>query len=79
MSITEAKKLAGEEPDYHSKDMYDAIERGDHPTWTFSVQVMTSKQAEEYHINIFDTTKIWPHSDYPLRDLGKLTLNRIVS
>ena len=78
MSSAEAKKLAGEEPDYHSKDMWDAIERGDLPTWTLNVQVMTADEAENYHINIFDTTKVWPHSDYPLRPLGKLTLNRNV-
>jgi catalase len=78
MSSAEAKKLAGEEPDYHSKDMWDAIERGDMPTWTLNVQVMTADEAEKYHINIFDTTKVWPHSDYPLRPLGKLTLNRNV-
>ena len=78
MSSAEAKKLAGEEPDYHSKDMWDAIERGESPTWTFNVQVMTAEEAEQYHINIFDTTKVWHHSDYPLRPLGKLTLNRNV-
>jgi len=78
MSSADAKKTAGQEPDYHSKDMWDAIERGDAPTWTFSVQVMTAAEAENYHINIFDNTKVWPHSDYPLRPLGKLTLNRNV-
>ena len=79
MSSADSKKLAGQEPDYHSKDMWDAIERGDMPTWTFNVQVMTADEAEKYHINIFDNTKVWPHSDYPLRPLGKLTLNRNVS
>jgi catalase len=79
MSSADAKKLAGEQPDYHSSDMWDAIERGEHPVWTFSVQVMTPEEAEQYHINIFDTTKVWPHGDYPLRPLGKMTLNRNVS
>jgi catalase len=40
---------------------------------------MTPGEAENYHINIFDNTKVWPHADYPLRPLGKLTLNRNVS
>jgi catalase len=79
MSLADAKRLAGEAPDYHSTDMWEAIERGEFPTWTFSVQVMTAEQAEQYRWNIFDDTKTWAHADFPLRPLGKLTLNRNVS
>jgi catalase len=79
MSLADAKRIAGEAPDYHSTDMWDAIERGDFPTWTFSVQVMTAEQAEQYRWNIFDDTKTWGHADFPLRPLGKFTLNRNVS
>ena len=50
-----------------------------YPSWTMKVQTMTLKQAEEAwekkRINVFDLTHIWPHSDYPLRTVGKLTLN----
>jgi catalase len=79
MSDAEAHRLAGIEPDYHSVDMWNAIERGDHPVWTYYVQVMTPEQAEQYRWNIFDDTKVWPHDDFPLRPLGKMTLNRNVS
>ena len=76
LSQDEAVKLAGSEPDYHVKDMYNAIERGDFPTWTMYLQVMDPKDAETYRWNIFDITRVWPHKDYPLRPVGRLTLNR---
>lgn len=78
MSLEEAKRLAGEAPDYHSTDMWNAIARGDFPTWTLYAQVMKPEEAEGYRWNIFDDTKIWPHGDFPLRPLGKMTLNRNV-
>ncbi|GFZ43014.1 catalase, partial [Saitozyma sp. JCM 24511] len=76
MSLEQATKLAGEEPEHHTIDMWNAIERGDYPSWTFCAQVMTADQAEKYRWNIFDMTKVWPHADFPLQPLGKLTLNR---
>ncbi|KAK3317963.1 catalase [Apodospora peruviana] len=72
----EAVRLAGEEPDYHIKDMYNAIEKGDFPSWTMSLQVMDPKDAETYKWNIFDITKTWSHEDYPLIPVGRLTLNK---
>ncbi|KAF2204561.1 catalase [Delitschia confertaspora ATCC 74209] len=72
----ESVRLAGEEPDYHVKDMYNAIERGEYPVWTMYLQVMDPKEAETYRWNIFDITKTWPHKDYPLIPVGKLTLNK---
>jgi len=78
LSQDEATRLAGESPSYHTVDMYDAIARGDYPTWTMFLQVMTPEQAENYHWNIFDMTKVWPHADFPLQPVGKLTLNRNV-
>ncbi|KAF5533354.1 catalase isozyme P [Fusarium napiforme] len=76
LSQEDAVRLAGEEPDYHIKDMYNSIERGDYPTWTMYLQVMDPKEAETYKWNIFDITKIWPHKDYPLIPVGKLVLNK---
>ncbi|KAH7147921.1 catalase-like domain-containing protein [Fusarium sp. MPI-SDFR-AT-0072] len=76
LSQEDAVRLAGEEPDYHVKDMYNSIERGGHPTWTMYLQVMDPKEAETYKWNIFDITKIWPHKDYPLIPVGKLVLNK---
>jgi len=72
----DAVRLAGEEPDYHIKDMYNSIEKGNYPSWTMMLQVMDPKDAESYRWNIFDITKIWPHKDYPLMPVGRLVLNK---
>ncbi|PQE22733.1 catalase protein [Rutstroemia sp. NJR-2017a BVV2] len=75
-TAAEAEKLAGASPDHHKLDLFNAIEKGEYPTWTASVQVMDPKDAESYRWNIFDITKVWPHGDVPLRPFGKMTLNR---
>ncbi|KAJ5511072.1 Catalase, mono-functional, heme-containing [Penicillium expansum] len=72
----EATKIAGEDPDYMIRDMFEAIERKDYPSWDVFVQVMDPSEAESYRWNIFDMTKVWPHKDFPLRKIGKMTLNR---
>ncbi|KAK6007410.1 hypothetical protein QM012_004224 [Aureobasidium pullulans] len=72
----EALRLAGEAPDYHVKDLYDSIERGDYPTYTVNLQIMKPKEAEASGINIFDNTFTWPHEKYPLRPVGKITFNK---
>lgn len=74
-----AVKLAGENPDYLVEDLFQAIQKGNFPVWNVFVQVMEPKQAESYKWNIFDMTKVWPHSDFPLRQIGRLTMNRNVS
>jgi catalase len=75
----EADRLAGEDGDYHQRDLYEAIERGDHPSWTLKMQIMPFDEAKNYRFNPFDLTKVWPHSDYPLIDVGRLTLDRNVT
>lgn len=75
----EATRIAGENPDFLLQDLYDAIEGKNYPVWNIYVQVMDPKDAETYKWNIFDMTKVWPHQDYPLRQIGRLTLNRNVS
>ncbi|MBN1833329.1 MAG: catalase [Deltaproteobacteria bacterium] len=72
----EADRIAGEDADYHRRDLFEAIKRGDYPSWTLKVQIMPFKEAESYRFNPFDLTKIWPHGDYPLHEVGRLTLNR---
>ncbi len=72
----EAARLAGDNADFHRQDLFEAIERGEHPSWTVSVQVMPYADAKDYRYNPFDLTKIWPHADYPLIKVGRLTLNR---
>lgn len=66
-------------PDHQTRDLYNAIERGDYPSWTVSVQVMDPEDAAKYRWNVFDLTKTWPQADFPLREFGKITLNRNVS
>src|SRR5271154_449232 len=75
----DADQLAGEDGDYHQRDLYNAIEGGDFPSWTLKMQIMPFEQAKAYRFNPFDLTKVWPHSDYPLIDVGKMTLDRNVS
>ena len=62
------------------QDLYEAIEKGDYPSWTLKVQIMTQKQAQEWEErtgwNPFDLTKVWPHADAPLIEVGTLELNR---
>ena len=72
----EGDRLAGTDPDYHTKDLYEAIERGDHPAWTLKMQIMPFEDAKTYRFNPFDLTKVWPHGDYPLIEVGTMTLDR---
>lgn len=72
----QADQLAGSDGDYHSRDLFDAIAKGDYPSWTLKMQIMPYEDAKTYSINPFDLTKVWPHKDYPLIEVGKLTLNR---
>jgi catalase len=76
LSVEDADKLAGGDPEYSIRDLYNAIADGDFPSWTVYVQVMTFDQAERTAFNPFDVTKIWPHSSYPLIEVGRMTLNR---
>lgn len=78
MSLTQAAAdtLAGQDADFHRRDLHAAIEAGDHPSWTLHVQVMPLDDAADYRFNPFDLTKVWPHADYPLIKVGTMTLNR---
>jgi catalase len=58
------------------RDLFEAIEAGDYPRWKFSIQVMTEAQAETFRWNPFDLTKVWPHAEYPLIEVGIVELNR---
>ncbi|RMJ24035.1 Catalase [Aspergillus sp. HF37] len=72
----EATKTAGENPDFLIQDLFEAIENGEYPKWTVYAQVMEPDQAEGFRWNIFDLTKVWPHKEFPLREIGRVTLNR---
>jgi catalase len=75
----EADDLAGKDGDYHQRDLYTAIERGEYPSWTLKVQIMPYEDAKTYRFNPFDMTKVLPHGDYPLQEVGRLTLDRNVT
>lgn len=75
-TAAEAARLGGLDPEHHQHDLYAAIESDDFPSWTLKVQVMPAADADDYRINPFDLTKVWPHSDYPLVELGRMTLDR---
>jgi len=72
----QASEMRGKDPDYAQRDLFEAIAKGDFPKWRVSIQVMPEKEAETYHINPFDLTKVWPHRDYPLIEVGELVLDR---
>lgn len=72
----EAAAMAGADADFHRRDLFEAIVRGEHPSWTLSVQIMPYAEARTYRINPFDLTKTWSHDDYPLIRVGTMTLNR---
>ncbi|MCJ1698084.1 catalase [Rathayibacter festucae] len=76
LSQEQADQIAGEDADFHIRDLSAAIDRGDHPSWTLSVQVMPYADAESYRFNPFDLTKVWPHADCPLIEVGTMTLDR---
>ncbi|HUW13752.1 MAG TPA: catalase [Anaerolineae bacterium] len=76
MTQEEADRIAGKDPDYHTRGLFEAIERGEFPRWRFYAQIMPEAEAVTYRWNPFDLTKVWPHGDYPLYEIGILELNR---
>jgi catalase len=76
LTQAEGDQLAGEDGDYHRRDLHNAIKNGNAPSWTLSVQLMPFEAAADYRFNPFDLTKVWPHSDFPLVKVGRLVLDR---
>jgi len=72
----ESTLLSGENPDHATEDLYNAVARGDFPSWTLEMQIMTEEEGLHYHWDIFDITKVWPHAEAPPIKVGKLVLNR---
>jgi len=71
-----ADDMRGQDPDYAQRDLFEAIKSGEFPKWRVCVQVMPDKDADTYRINPFDLTKVWPHGDYPLIEVGEVVLDR---
>jgi catalase len=76
LDSAEAAELAGLNPDSHQLDLIEAIDRGEFPSWTLKVQIMPADEAATYRVNPFDLTKVWSQKDYPLIEIGRLTLDR---
>lgn len=72
----EAVKIAGADPDYHRRDLYEAIDQGDFPEWEFGVQLFTQDQADALPFDILDATKLVPEEDYPIQVIGRMVLDR---
>ena len=72
----EATDLIGTDRETHQRDLFEAIERSEFPRWKLYVQIMNEEDANTYHIHPFDLTKVWPHGDYPLIEVGVMELNR---
>ncbi len=65
LTQAEADRIAGGDADYHRRDLYEAIKRGEYPSWTLKMQIMPFKEAETYRFNPFDLTKVWLRSQIP--------------
>ncbi|WP_306224523.1 catalase [Bosea beijingensis] len=72
----EAVKIAGADPDYHRRDLYEAIAKGDFPEWEFGVQLLSQEEADELPFDILDATKLIPEELVPIRIIGRMVLNR---
>jgi catalase len=73
----EAAEMKSKDLDHAQRDLVEAIDRGEFPKWTLKVQIMPEADAKEYRWNPFDLTKVWPHADYPLIDVGVMELNQV--
>jgi len=76
LTADEAEELKGKDPDHATRDLSEAIERGDYPSWRVEVQIMTPEQADKYRFDPFDITKVWPHGDVPPITIGRMVLDR---
>lgn len=76
LPASEADAISSSDPDYAIRDLYNAIAEGNFPSWTLYIQVMTYEEAARVSFNPFDLTKVWPHSEFPLREVGRMVLNR---
>ncbi|MDQ6675134.1 MAG: catalase [Chloroflexota bacterium] len=72
----EAQQLAGKDPDYHRRDLWEAIQQGDYPEYEFGVQILEEADEFKFPFDVLDATKIWPEELVPVRRIGKMTLNR---
>ncbi len=75
-TAAEADAMKSADPDHATRDLFEAIARGEYPSWTLEMQIMPFAEAEKYRFDVLDITKVWPHADYPPIKVGRLVLNR---
>ncbi len=76
LTEAEAEKIVGQDRESHQRDLFESIEHGEFPKWRLMVQIMTEAEAKRTPYNPFDLTKVWPHGDFPLHEVGIMELNR---
>jgi catalase len=76
LTDAEAEAIVGKDRESHQRDLFDSIEKGDFPKWDMKIQVAPEAAAAKFPFNPFDLTKVWPHKDYPLIDVGVMELNK---
>ena len=76
LSDQEAEAIIGKDRESNQRDLYESIEKGDFPRWKMQIQVVPEKDAAKFPFNPFDLTKVWPHGNYPMIDVGMFELNR---
>ncbi|MDT8338816.1 MAG: catalase [Sulfurimonas sp.] len=72
----EAEAVVAKDRESSQRDLYESIERGEYPKWNFQIQIMSDEEAKNCPFNPFDLTKVWPHADYPLIEVGEIELNK---
>ena len=72
----EAQKISGKDPDFHRRDLWEAIENGDFPEWELGVQIVEEKDEHKFDFDLLDATKLIPEELVPVRRIGRMTLNR---
>ncbi|MBN2171477.1 MAG: catalase [Candidatus Krumholzibacteriota bacterium] len=76
LTDAEAERIVGTDRESHQRDLFESIEKGRFPRWRLMIQVMPEAEAETTPYNPFDLTKVWPHGDYPVMEVGVMELNR---
>lgn len=76
LSREEADRMKSSDPDHATRDLFNAIKRGEFPAWRLEMQIMTPQQANTYRFDPFDVTKVWPHGDVPSVTIGRMVLNQ---
>jgi catalase len=76
LPVDKADALSGSDPDYSIRDLFNAVAKGEFPSWDLKIQIMTFEEAEKYKYNPFDVTKVWSQKEFPLIPVGRMTLDR---